>query len=473
MMRRLNDSALPRLACGTDVSDSALGRVLIEIWEQQHTDSKRLAALCDDAVERSGRGHDNRGRFWAHLSRALMLAGERPSEASEADLAVATNLVERVRDPRAARLVSICEATLLTHAGLHPAALERFNALPLLSKSGRDDADDHWVLQGRATCAMAIGAIDTAFDALYANLHLAERTGPLVRHWMIAAELARLLMSVEQIDEGVALLEQLLAGKHLPAASTHAWVRVRHAQAAGYLLRQRHDEALATLLSIVDCEVVKASDSIGFQIREDLVRVCVAQVRFDDARRHLDRAYEDAEALGASNLLGACHLQAARLARAEGHVTRAIDLLERALSCFDLEPATVVRSMGHKEAAELLTECYAEAGQFEQAYGCHRRFFDIYRRRVEHVTLGQEAAARCKQSQTAAIEMSVREIDCLRWCAAGKTAWETGQILNLSEWTVVYHLERVKRKFGLSRKQQVVARAISLGLIQPQQRIAA
>ena len=63
------------------------------------------------------------------------------------------------------------------------------------------------------------------------------------------------------------------------------------------------------------------------------------------------------------------------------------------------------------------------------------------------------------------IRLSPRELECLSWSAAGKTAWETGKILSLSEWTVVYHIEKAKRKFGLTRKQEVIARAISLGLI--------
>jgi DNA-binding CsgD family transcriptional regulator len=61
-------------------------------------------------------------------------------------------------------------------------------------------------------------------------------------------------------------------------------------------------------------------------------------------------------------------------------------------------------------------------------------------------------------------ELSPRELECLSWCAAGKTAWETSQILGISEWTVVYHLEKLKRRLGISRKHQLVAEAANLGL---------
>jgi DNA-binding CsgD family transcriptional regulator len=56
-----------------------------------------------------------------------------------------------------------------------------------------------------------------------------------------------------------------------------------------------------------------------------------------------------------------------------------------------------------------------------------------------------------------------RESECLHWCAAGKTAWETGRILGISEWTVVYHLGKVKRRLGACRQQQLISKATALG----------
>ena len=38
------------------------------------------------------------------------------------------------------------------------------------------------------------------------------------------------------------------------------------------------------------------------------------------------------------------------------------------------------------------------------------------------------------------ILMSARELDCLKWTAAGKTAWEASVILGISERTVRFHL---------------------------------
>ncbi|MBW8829899.1 MAG: helix-turn-helix transcriptional regulator [Burkholderiales bacterium] len=61
--------------------------------------------------------------------------------------------------------------------------------------------------------------------------------------------------------------------------------------------------------------------------------------------------------------------------------------------------------------------------------------------------------------------LTKREIECLHWSAAGKTAWEVGQLLGLSEWTIVYHLERTKKKFGVRRKCEAIGHAVALGLI--------
>jgi DNA-binding CsgD family transcriptional regulator len=36
--------------------------------------------------------------------------------------------------------------------------------------------------------------------------------------------------------------------------------------------------------------------------------------------------------------------------------------------------------------------------------------------------------------------VSARELDCLKWNAAGKTAWEASVILGISERTVRFHL---------------------------------
>lgn len=66
------------------------------------------------------------------------------------------------------------------------------------------------------------------------------------------------------------------------------------------------------------------------------------------------------------------------------------------------------------------------------------------------------------------VELTHREKECLLWATEGKTAWETSQILNISERTVTFHLQNVQGKLGVNNRQQAVARAVSLGIIEPQ-----
>ena len=66
-----------------------------------------------------------------------------------------------------------------------------------------------------------------------------------------------------------------------------------------------------------------------------------------------------------------------------------------------------------------------------------------------------------------AIIVSAREIDCLRWMAAGKTAWEASAILGISERTVRFHLNAAREKLRCTTTTQAVAKAVSQQLFVP------
>jgi DNA-binding CsgD family transcriptional regulator len=61
--------------------------------------------------------------------------------------------------------------------------------------------------------------------------------------------------------------------------------------------------------------------------------------------------------------------------------------------------------------------------------------------------------------------MSARELDCLKWMAAGKTAWEASVILGISERTVRFHLNAAREKLDCLTTTQAVAKAVSQQLI--------
>jgi DNA-binding CsgD family transcriptional regulator len=61
--------------------------------------------------------------------------------------------------------------------------------------------------------------------------------------------------------------------------------------------------------------------------------------------------------------------------------------------------------------------------------------------------------------------LSARELEVLGWSADGKTAWEIGRILGISEQTVTRHALSAAQKLGCVNKVQAVAKALRLGLL--------
>lgn len=61
--------------------------------------------------------------------------------------------------------------------------------------------------------------------------------------------------------------------------------------------------------------------------------------------------------------------------------------------------------------------------------------------------------------------LTPREVESLRWTMDGKTAWEVGNILGISERTAVLHVNNAMHKLGCINKHQAVLKALRLGLI--------
>ena len=61
--------------------------------------------------------------------------------------------------------------------------------------------------------------------------------------------------------------------------------------------------------------------------------------------------------------------------------------------------------------------------------------------------------------------LTPRELEALRWTMEGKTAWEVGAILGISERTAVLHVNNAMHKLGCVNKHQAVLKALRLGLI--------
>ncbi len=63
------------------------------------------------------------------------------------------------------------------------------------------------------------------------------------------------------------------------------------------------------------------------------------------------------------------------------------------------------------------------------------------------------------------VTLSTREIECLRWAAAGKTTEEVALILGISPETVRVYFKRALRKLGANTRVQAVTRAYEVNLL--------
>lgn len=61
--------------------------------------------------------------------------------------------------------------------------------------------------------------------------------------------------------------------------------------------------------------------------------------------------------------------------------------------------------------------------------------------------------------------LTPRELEVLRWTMDGKTAWEVGAVLGISERTAVLHIANAMHKLRCGNKHQAVLKALRLGLI--------
>jgi DNA-binding CsgD family transcriptional regulator len=68
-------------------------------------------------------------------------------------------------------------------------------------------------------------------------------------------------------------------------------------------------------------------------------------------------------------------------------------------------------------------------------------------------------------SAPGAPSLTPRELETLRWTMEGKTAWEVGSLLGISERTAALHVNNATHKLGCVNKHQAVLKALRLGLI--------
>ncbi|MQY52295.1 transcriptional regulator EpsA [Rhodocyclus tenuis] len=80
------------------------------------------------------------------------------------------------------------------------------------------------------------------------------------------------------------------------------------------------------------------------------------------------------------------------------------------------------------------------------------------RRRASDFVLGSPAASARSDEGDASPPLSPREKEIMEWVRLGKTNQEVGMILEISEFTVKNHLQRIFKKFGVYNRTHAVTR---------------
>ena len=65
------------------------------------------------------------------------------------------------------------------------------------------------------------------------------------------------------------------------------------------------------------------------------------------------------------------------------------------------------------------------------------------------------------------VQLSGREVECLRWVIDGKTNWEIGVLMGISPRTVQFHITNCQNKLGAINRIQTVAKALANNIIRP------
>lgn len=64
-----------------------------------------------------------------------------------------------------------------------------------------------------------------------------------------------------------------------------------------------------------------------------------------------------------------------------------------------------------------------------------------------------------------AVTLTAQEVECLKWCKEGKTNWEIGEILGISQKTVEFHVGNTMKKLGASNRITAVIMGIKRGIV--------
>jgi DNA-binding CsgD family transcriptional regulator len=226
------------------------------------------------------------------------------------------------------------------------------------------------------------------------------------------------------------------------------------------------------LLDACDSPLVAASASrIGFQALAiaDSTPDAQSALLLSQATRQLQRARrgltDEWHGSFSGVQLALAEGYAARTTRKSGveHFREAAMLAGPFGSFFALEPRLdlaqeLLANGGRDEGRELLVDCWTAAHDMG-ARGLEQRAFRLATR--ARVPLPESATSEGPLSR-----LTPREREVIQWISAGKTSWEIGVILGLSERAINKFIADAMVKLDAATRAQAVANAIRIGEIE-------
>lgn len=92
--------------------------------------------------------------------------------------------------------------------------------------------------------------------------------------------------------------------------------------------------------------------------------------------------------------------------------------------------------------------------------------FDAAQRQLANEAFAK-SRARLNEAEDPGAPVTPRQLECLRWVQAGKSAFDIGVILGISQRTVETHLQEACARLGVRTRMQAVLEAIEVGILSP------
>ncbi|WLG85683.1 LuxR family transcriptional regulator [Pseudomonas cucumis] len=143
--------------------------------------------------------------------------------------------------------------------------------------------------------------------------------------------------------------------------------------------------------------------------------------------------------------------------------TRELEFLEEA-SSYDLLQGVTLPMHGSQGQAGMLSLKWDSTHKTD--YQEHVQVTLPYAIALRDFALESAIGILAKENQSK-IHLTKRELEVIKWSAAGKTTWEISIILACSYAAIDFHFRNIRKKFKVNTRRQAIIKAIQLKLITP------